>query len=152
METNRLRITFDTNIFIGRKPRLFPRNFYLSSIVLTELQAGAQDASDLKNLEASRFLSESLGQFVVPDRDDWWEAGKALQRLSQQSKRENFGSTPRFSPEERQRMFNDCLLAVSCRRAGVTIITDNLKDFERISAVCRVKWLSGNEFFTSPLP
>ena len=141
-----MKIIFDTYIFIGHKPRIFPRNFYLSSVVLTELQAGVQDASEMKQLEASRFFAESLGQFVVPDKDDWWEAGKALQRLSQGAKRENFGSTPKFSPEERQRMFNDCLLAVSCRRAGVTVVTDNLKDFERLSAVCRVKWQSGDDF------
>ena len=146
MET-RLKITFDTNIFIGRKPRLFPRNFYLSSVVVAELQAGAQDASDMKWLESSRFISEALGQFLVPSRDDWWEAGKALQRLSQKSKRDNFGSTPKISAEERVRLFNDCLLAVSCRRAGVVVVTDNIKDFERLSSVCRVKFQSGDEFF-----
>ncbi|HEX8464320.1 MAG TPA: hypothetical protein VF627_06860 [Abditibacterium sp.] len=70
-----------------------------------------------------------------------------MQQLSQISKRENFGSTPRASPEERMRLFNDVLLAVSCCRAGVTLVTDNLKDFERISSVRRVPFQSGDAFF-----
>jgi len=37
-----LRHTYDTNIFISRKPEVFKRSFYLSSVVLTELQSGAQ--------------------------------------------------------------------------------------------------------------
>ncbi len=101
----------------------------------------------MKRLESLRFVASAFDQLLVPDRDDWWEAGKALQRLSQGSKRENFGSTPKLSPEERVRLFNDCLLAVSFRRAGVVVVTDNAKDFERLSSVCRVKWKSGDEFF-----
>ncbi|BCM90249.1 hypothetical protein IAD21_02100 [Abditibacteriota bacterium] len=147
-----MKVAFDTNIIISRRVRIFPRSHYLSAIVLAEIISGAQNRSDLKLWNAIQDFAERSDRFLVPSAEDWLQAGLALQRLSQQSKRENFGSTPKFSPEERQRMFNDCLLAVSCRRAGVVVVTDNLKDFERISAVCRVKWLSGDEFFAPSHP
>lgn len=142
-----MKITYDSNIFIGRKPVFFPRAFHLSSIVVAELQGGAQDRGDLKRLETLRKSAINLEQFLVPDAEDWWEAGKVLQRLSQTSKRENFGSTPKLSPAERVRLFNDVLLAVSCRRNNIMLVTDNLKDFERVQSACRVKIQSGDEHF-----
>lgn len=145
-----MRISFDTNIFIAHPAFLFPARAYLSSVVLTELLAGAKDAARIKELQIWRHLALRYDRFLVPTAEDWWETGKALQRLSQGSKRENFGATPRISPEERHRLFNDVLLAVSCRRAGITLITDNLKDFERIATVCRIKFSSGDAFFTPP--
>ncbi len=142
-----MKVAFDSNIIISRKVRLFPRNHYLSSIVLAEMLAGAQDREIIKFWRTSQTLALNINQFTVPDAEDWLQAGLTLQRLSQRSKRENFGSTPKFSSEERVRLFNDCLLAVSCRRAGIVVVTDNAKDFERLSSVCRVKWQSGDEFF-----
>ena len=142
-----MNVAYDANIFISRPQLLFTSRIYLSSVVLTELLAGAQDRARIKELETWRFGATYFDRFLVPSADDWWEAGKALQRLSQKSKRDNFGSTPKISPEERVRLFNDCLLAVSCRRAGVVVVTDNVKDFERLSSVCRVKFQSGDEFF-----
>lgn len=145
-----MKICFDTNIFIAHPAFLFPARAHLSAIVLTELLGGAKDAARIKELDSWRHFAIRYDRFLVPTAEDWWETGKALQRLSQGSKRENFGATPRISPAERNRLFNDVLLAVSCRRAGITLITDNLKDFERIGNVCRIKFESGDSHFTPP--
>ena len=145
-----MKVAFDTNIIIGRKLRMFPRNHCLSSVVLAELISGSQDRSSLKFWQATKTFSQRIDQFILPDAEDWLQAGLTLQRLSQKSKRDNFGSTPKISPEERVRLFNDCLLAVSCRRAGVVVVTDNVKDFERLSSACRVKFQSGDEFSDAP--
>jgi len=142
-----VKFAFDTNIFISRPRNLLSPRLYFSSIVLAELLSGAQDRARIKELETWRYAAVRFDRFLVPTGEDWWEAGKVLQRLSQTAKRENFGSTPKSSPEERGRLFNDCLLAVSCRRAGVAVVSDNAKDFERLSVACRVKWQSGDEFF-----
>ncbi len=146
-----MKVSFDTNIIISRKLRAFPRSHYLSSIVLTELIAGCQDRASLKFWQATKASFEHADRFLVPDADDWLQAGLTLQRLSQQSKRENFGATPKASPEERVRLFNDCLLAVCSRRAGVVVVTDNAKDFERLAGACRVG-LQGSEEFFAPVP
>lgn len=142
-----MNVAFDSNIYISRPSLFFSPRIYLSSIVLTELLSGAQNATRIKELKSWQQMAVKFDRFLVPDAEDWLQAGLTLQRLSQQSKRDNFGSTPKASPEERQRLFNDCLLAVSCRRAGIVVVTDNAKDFERLSSVCRVKWQSGDEFF-----
>ena len=142
-----MKIAFDTNIIISRRIRIFPRNHFLSAIVLTKLVSGAQDRSDIKLWEAIQQFAQRSQTHTVPDAQDWFQAGLTLQRLSQTAKRENFGSTPKLSPEERQRLFNDCLLAVSCRRAGVTVITDNVKEFECLASVYRVKWRPGDDYF-----
>jgi len=148
-----LKFCFDSNIYISY-PDLFATRtqVYVSSIVLTELLAGAQDATRIKQIKSWRTLAVKFDHFLVPDAEDWLQAGLVLQRLSQKSKRDNFGSTPKISVEERVRLFNDCLLAVSCRRAGVVVVTDNVKDFERLSSVCRVKFQSGDEFFAPVSP
>ncbi|HVF10187.1 MAG TPA: hypothetical protein VNA16_05260 [Abditibacteriaceae bacterium] len=44
-------------------------------------------------------------------------------------------------------MLNDVLIARTARREGVTIITDNTKDFERIQPFCAVRFISGDEYF-----
>ncbi len=147
-----MNVAFDSNIYIGYPNLLFDARTYLSSIVLTELLSGAQDATRIKELKLWRQMALKFDRFLVPDAEDWLQAGLTLQRLSQKSKRDNFGSTPKISAEERVRLFNDCLLAVSCRRAGVVVVTDNIKDFERLSSVCRVKFQSGDEFFAPVLP
>ena len=142
-----MNVAFDSNIYISRPTLFFSPRVYFSSIVLAELLSGAQNATRIKELKSWQQMALKFDRLLVPDAQDWLQAGLTLQRLSQQSKRENFGSTPRVSPEERVRLFNDCLLAVSCRRAGVTVVTDNAKDFERLASACRVKWQSGDKFF-----
>lgn len=142
-----MNVVLDSNIYIARPNLLFHPRIFLSSIVLTELLSGAQDSTRIKELKMWQKMAIRFDRFIVPDAEDWLQAGLTLQRLSQASKRENFGSTPKSSPEERGRLFNDCLLAVSCRRAGVVVVSDNAKDFERLSAACRVKWQSGDDFF-----
>ena len=142
-----MKTCFDTNIYISRPTLAFGEDTYVCSLVLTELQASAVDSHVMKILDALRARAEKDGVLLVPTKEDWWEAGKALSRLSARAKRENHGQTPRFSPEEKVRLFNDVLLAVTCRRAGVTLVTDNLKDFERVASACRVKIQSGDLFF-----
>lgn len=142
-----MKFAYDTNIFIGRKLTTIPDQLYVCSIVLSELQVGAADASQMKRLEVLRIAAEKNGRLLVPTKEDWWETGKLLNRLAAFARRENHGAAPRFSPEEKVRLFNDALLAVSCRRAGITLVTDNFKDFERIALISRVKIQTGDEFF-----
>jgi predicted nucleic acid-binding protein len=65
-----LKIAFDTNIFIGRPGFIFPARAYLSSVVLTELVAGAQDRTRLKELESWRGYAERFDRFLVPSAED----------------------------------------------------------------------------------
>lgn len=42
----------------------------------------------------------------------------------------------------------DVLIARTARRAGAAVVTDNVKDFHRINRFCRVKIISGDEYFS----
>lgn len=57
------------------------------------------------------------------------------------------GKTPKLPDSEKHRSISDVLIATTARRAGVIVVTDNLKDFERIRPYCAVKVTSGKEFF-----
>jgi hypothetical protein len=47
------KVTFDSDVFMRRRPTKLPTGFYMSAVVLEELAAGAQDGSVLKELEAA---------------------------------------------------------------------------------------------------
>ncbi len=142
-------VTFDTNIIIARKPPLdeLPESFYMSVVVLQELVVGAQDETAIKLLNTARSAYEKDGRLLVPDASDWWEVGKIINRLQRQRKAQSGGSTPRLAADEKYRITNDVLIARTCKRAGVTLITDNNKDFALIKAYCNVRTISGDEYF-----
>ena len=41
----------------------------------------------------------------------------------------------------------DVMIAVTVKRAGALLVTENVKDFERIADYCAVKFMSGREYF-----
>ena len=103
---------------------------HLSAIVAHELRAGAQGS------EARRMLERHLitpfvkrGRLFAPTADAWQRAGDTLAQLHQGE-----GVDLR---RMRRSFANDVLLALSCREAGITLVTENLKDFERISQYVR---------------
>ena len=66
-----MKSTFDSNIFISRPGVLVGARGYLSSVVLAELLAGAQDATRIKELKAWRQLAIRFDRFLVSDAQDW---------------------------------------------------------------------------------
>ena len=144
-------ITFDTNIFISRKPPFdeFPDSLYLSVVVLQELVVGAQDETDIKLFSTVRREFEKAGRLLVPNADDWWEVGRIINRLQRQRKSHSGGSTPKLPADEKYRITNDVLIARTAKRAGVTVVTDNTKDFTLIKSYCNVRLMSGDEYFGS---
>jgi predicted nucleic acid-binding protein len=67
------------------------------------------------------------GRVVVPSGQAWADSGGVLGRLSRREGLE----LPRLS----KAFGNDVLLALSCREAGLVLITDNTRDFARIARV-----------------
>ena len=107
------KITFDTNIFISRKPAELPApaSFYMSVVVLQELAAGAEDATAIKVLDAARRAYLKAEVLLVPTADDWWEAGKIINNLQRGLKSKRRGVTPKMASEERCRIISDVLIA-----------------------------------------
>ena len=140
--------TFDTTIFIAYKPASLPAGFLLSAVVVQELAAGANDKSDLQRLDAVRRAYEKEGRLLVPTGEDWWLAGKVLNSLLRGLKSKAGGRTPRVSKIEQQRIVRDVLIARTARRAGATVVTDNVADFEKIKRFCNVRVESGAKYFS----
>jgi predicted nucleic acid-binding protein len=140
-------VTFDTSVLIARKPQ-FPRTgFVLTAVVIQEMTAGAGDRSDLKKWETAWRLFERDSKLLVPTGEDWYLAGKVLNSLLRGLKSQSQGKTPKLHPDDKQRIIRDVLIARTARRAGATVVTDNVHDFRRISRFCRVSLLSGDEYF-----
>lgn len=143
------KVTFDTNVFIARKAIRLPDSFYMSVVVMQELVAGAEDESAIKESEAARKGYEKAGRLLVPTGEDWWLAGKVINSLQRGLKSRRQGLTPKIAAEEKYRIINDVLIARTARREGVTVVTDNVKDFEKIQKFCNVRLMNANEYFGS---
>jgi len=140
-------IVFDTNIWIAYQPKTFPRSHHMSVVVLQELLAGAVDGTDVKKQEAAKKQYEREGKLLVPNADDWIEAGKVLNSLLRGLKSKRGGKTPKLHHQEKQRIIRDLLIARTVKRAGGLLVTDNTRDFRRIKQFCNVKIQSGREYF-----
>lgn len=140
-------VTYDTNVFINRKPAYFPASFVMSAVVMQELAAGAVDDSELKQLNAARLEYKKEDRLLVPTGEDWWQAGKVLNSLLRGQKAKRGGKTPKLPDSEKHRIISDVLIAVTARRARATVVTDNLKDFAKIGYYCDVRVMSADEFF-----
>ncbi len=80
---------------------------------------------------------EARRRVITPTFTAWARSGEVVAALV----RRKFISATGFT----RSFLNDVLLATSCREVGVTIVTQNLEDFERIRRVERFD-------FTAPWP
>lgn len=127
-----MKYALDTNVFIGamrdadegiRLKTFHTRHVateYLSAVVAMELRAGANTpkaASDLQRFLLNPF--ETRGRVFAPGYTAFLTAGRLLATLR------DYSASLRF----------DVLIAASCREAGITLVTKNSRDFERIRQV-----------------
>lgn len=119
----------------------------MTAIVLEELTAGSADASEVRFWNDVRKARERDRTLFVPNAEDWWMAGKVLNSLRRGLKSGKKGRIPKHSAEQTERIIRDTLIARVCKREGLTLITDNLKDFEKIKSFCSIRMQSGKDFF-----
>jgi predicted nucleic acid-binding protein len=123
-----LRIRHDAALELRRLAGGEP--IWLSSVVLEELYAGAS----VKNRHiVDRFERDfdRAGRVLVPNLKDWAQAGKVLALVAAEYDFEQIG---------RGRLTNDALIAMSAARTGVTVITANARDFEKLAKFRRFSW------------
>lgn len=98
---------------------------HLSAVVVQELRAGVrgQAATRLESVIVAPF--ERRGRVFTPSYAAWKESGRVLAELVGGA---DWRSVTRS-------FVNDVLLAMSCREAGVVLVTTNLRDCSRIKAV-----------------
>jgi predicted nucleic acid-binding protein len=101
---------------------------WLSSVVAAELHAGVRTRRDRERLD-KHVLKPYLrrGRLLTPSAVSWDVLGRALATLVQREGLE-------LRRVSRSFIF-DILIAHSCREAGATLISANVRDMERISRV-----------------
>jgi len=106
---------------------------YLHSTVAHELLAGAL-STVLERRTQEQFISpfETTRRVITPTHRTWRQAGLVVAQLVR---------TRQLSPNGVTRSFpNDCLIAASAREQGMTVITENERDFRLISTVLPVRF------------
>jgi predicted nucleic acid-binding protein len=98
--------------------------------VLEELYAGvsARDRHIVERLERD---FNRAGRISVPNLADWTQMGKVLALLAAKYDYERIG---------RGRLTNDALIAMSAGRLGITVITANARDFEKLAEFRPFQW------------
>ncbi len=123
----------DTNI-VQSKDFSFEQLYkplYFSAVVLNELMTACNDRKELKQYQKGwkDALADSI--LIVPTEGDWLEAGRIQFYLAQERKKDAGGCSPKRAAKVKQELALDCLIAVSCARAGITVITND-NDFMAI--------------------
>lgn len=132
------RYVFDTNVYIRawRNPDTHQLQLeafyqgripvtYLSSVVYHELLVGATGpamARDISKQIAQPFIK--TGRVIAPSHHAWATAAQAISDLVR---------TDGLNRRDLPRGFvNDALIAASCRENGLTLVTENERDFRQL--------------------
>ncbi|HWF14022.1 MAG TPA: type II toxin-antitoxin system VapC family toxin [Candidatus Acidoferrales bacterium] len=134
-------VLFDSSVYIkalrgtpesllALQKDLSTASLWLSSVVLEELYAGAGQKGHAAVERLQRDFDKAR-RILVPTLTDWTDTGKILGRL---------GSKYGFEEIGRGRLTNDALIAISASRKGITVITDNDRDFARLAEFAAFRW------------
>ncbi|MCU0635999.1 MAG: type II toxin-antitoxin system VapC family toxin [Gemmatimonadaceae bacterium] len=105
---------------------------WVSSIVRSELAGGARTPEDRARLTGELFEPWSDGtQLAVPGGQAWQLAGDAFAQLRGDGDRTHMTRAFAF----------DVLLAATCAEQGLTLITHNARDMQRIANVLPFRFL-----------
>lgn len=140
-------ILFDTSVYINALRRgdsaIFSQRrasapgetesepLWLSAVVLEELYVGALDGKMKKLLNKFEKDFDKINRLLVPNQNDWASCGQVLSKI---------GEKHGFESVKRARMTNDCLIAMTSARRGLTVFTHNAEDFKVISEFRPFKW------------
>ena len=119
----------------------------MTAVVLEELTAGSSDDGEGRRWQQVGKDREKDGTLFTPNAEDWWMAGKILNSLRRGLKSAKTGKIPKHSASHRERIIRDVLIACVVKRENLYLVTDNIKDFETINNYCKIKLISGKDFF-----
>jgi len=103
---------------------------WLSSVVLEELYAGAGDR-ERRVVERLERDFDRVKRLLVPNLNDWTQAGRVLAQLASKYDYEQIGQG---------RLTNDALIAMSAGRLGIQVLTANERDYRRLAEFRAFQW------------
>ncbi|MGH7577243.1 MAG: type II toxin-antitoxin system VapC family toxin [Longimicrobiales bacterium] len=112
----------------------FAPGCYMSSVVLHELVVGGQSRSKIESVrEKTARPFQRTGRVFTPSHRAWDEAAEALALLAIRRRLDRSTLSRSF--------VHDALISASCREAGVTLVTDDTADFERMRTVLNFEFV-----------
>jgi len=134
-------VLFDTSIYItalrleddatlGLRRITAGAPVWLSSVVLEELYAGV-GTHNRRVVERLERDFQRARRILVPNLSDWTQTGKVLALLGVKYGYERIG---------KGRLTNDALIAMSAGRLGITVVTANPRDFEKLAEFRPFQW------------
>ncbi len=99
---------------------------YMSTVVLLELQAGALTTASADAVGVLYKTFGRTGRRLVPSVETYWRAGSVVRTLQ---------ARYRINLRRRIRLTNDCLIALSARQIGATLLTRNVRDYKLIREI-----------------
>ncbi len=128
-------VLFDTNIYLrviysaeyARRhrehfARLAPR-IHLCSVVAGELYAGAHTVQAIRLIDGMLAPYVRVNRLVFPNHNDWVDMGKVAAGI--------LSAHPGYR-SKLPALQNDILIALSARRIGATVVSENAKDIALI--------------------
>lgn len=132
----REKVVLDTSIYISHLVRGFHSEaildlvrssvVFLHSIVFEELLAGVRTEREIRELHRFKKNFTKAGRLVTPNDGDWEETGLLVNQLIRKGRMPSLQAVG---------LTHDILLALSARRLGIRVITENRKDFEKIRSL-----------------
>ncbi len=108
-----------------------PTPLYFSAVVFSELMTACNDTKELKRYQKAWKDAREENLLIVPTESDWLEASRIQFLLAQERKKNAGGFSVKRTAKVKQESALDCLIAVSCARENITVITND-KDFREI--------------------
>lgn len=129
-----MRVIFDSDLYIDwieaglREEWLLTRSLvrYMSTVVLLELRAGASKPAGAAAVRDLHRTFGRTGRLLTPSVDTFWLAGSVLVALKRRHG---------YDLRRQYRLINDCLIALSSRQIGATVVTRNERDFRLIQRI-----------------
>lgn len=129
------KIIYDTSVYIsylrsgkhrGLADQVENAVFYLHSTVFEELLAGIRTQKEQRELLNFKKPFVEKNRILTPTDQDWEETGLIINQLT-------VGQKVEF--KNLVGLTHDILIALSVRRIGARVITENGKDFEKIRKI-----------------
>jgi predicted nucleic acid-binding protein len=128
------RVVFDTDLYIDwieaglHQELMCDRSLirHMSTVVLLELQAGALTTASADAVSDLYKTFGRMGRLLVPSAETYWRAGSVVRTLQVRH---------RVNLRRAARLANDCLIALSARQIGATVLTRNVRDYKLIREV-----------------
>jgi len=96
-----------------------------SVVVFSELMTACNDTKELKQYQKGWKDALADKILIVPTVDDWFEASRIQFLLAQERKKDAGGKSLKRPAKVKQELALDCLIAVSCSRDNITVITND---------------------------